>query len=487
MNSANTSFLSKLMQGSGILLCANLLAKGLTIVMLPLLTALLPPELYGEAALAATLISLASMLALAGMEFSYARAFFGTDKTSSAQVERLIWRRVFWHSLSAAGLAGGLWAIYSHSEATLHTELTSLIALGVCGTTFATVAQVRARLLGQYRRMATGVLIASILSYTLIFLFALQPVTSIFALVVGGVVLAWVSGISQKMPNWRQLLDNTDPAGAIETKKILAVGWPVILTGPAFWIVSSADRWFLSSMATTAEVGIYTMGVSFGTLGIMLNSSVVSAWVPEIIREYEANAETAYKAFGYAKRLLILAYAFVWVVITVLSPELIHILLDAQYHDAIIVVPWIAGGVFFYGCAQLFNTAYILERKMSTMAAIWTVAIALSLAGNTWAVPNHGMIGAAVVQCLVFALAAIMQWWFSLRIKPIAIFTPRFFVLLSGLFTAGYLGRNLLLENTLHTLAIKLIALAAIGAIAALILWRTSRLQAPQVGSRGGI
>jgi len=471
MNYDSASFLSKLIQGSGILLSANLLSKGLTILMLPLLTAILSPELYGEAALVATLISLISMIALSGMEHSYARAFFGTNKVSSTQVETLIWRRSFWHGLAGAGLAALIWAVYSRSQVGLHTGLTSIVALGVCGAIFSTLVQVRARLLGHYKRMAAGLVIASILSYGVIYLFALKPATSAFALATGGVVLAWVSGLSQKMPKLRILLDNANPADKIETRKILAVGLPVIVTGPAFWVVGSADRWFLSATTTTAEVGIYAIGVSFGTLGMMLNSAVLSVWVPEIIREYETKADIAYKAFGQATRLLILAYAFMWVVITVLSPDLIRLLVDAQYQDATVVVPWIAGGVFFYGCSHLFNTVFLLERSMGTMAAIWTVAIALSLVSNSWAVPRYGMIGAAAVQCLVFFVAAIMQWWLSQRIKRIAVFTPWFFLQLSVLFMIGYLGQYWLLENSLLALTVKLILL---GAMTALILWRTS-------------
>ena len=480
MNPANASFMAKLTQGSGLLFTANLLSKALTILMLPLLTALLPPELYGEAALAGTLISLASMLALAGMDVSYARAYFGAENASGAQVEMLIWRRGFWHALAAAVFAALIWVVYSRFQLGMHTELASLVALGVFGTLFAALAQVRARLLGHYRRMAAGILIASLLGYAVIFIFAIRPATSVFALVAGSVVLVWVSGLSQKLPNAGKLLNNTEPTDAATTHKILAVGLPVMLTAPAFWIVGSADRWFLGVSATTAEVGIYAIGVSFGTLGMMLNSAVLSAWVPEIIREYESNADNSYKAFGQAKRLLILAYAFVWVAIVALSPELIRLLVDARYHEAMKVVPWIAGGVFFYGCAHLFNTVFLLERKMGTMAAIWIVAIVISLGCNAWAVPRFGMLGAAVVQCFVFASTATMQWWYSQKIKRIDVFSASSLLQISALFVIGYTGQNWQLGNILHTLVIKLFALAL---LAAFILWRYSSLQPIQASS----
>jgi O-antigen/teichoic acid export membrane protein len=474
---AKPSFITNLMQGSGLLLAANLVSKALTILMLPLLTALLPPALYGEAALATTLISLASMLALAGMDISYARAYFGVEGISGQQVETLIWRRGYWHAGIAAFLSAQLWLLYSQYQG-LHAELAVLIAFGVMATLFAALAQVRARLLGAYRRMAASLLTASLLAYISMYLLALTPETAVYALVTGTVLLAWVSGVLLKTPSLRRVLHEQNAIDAGKARQILAVGWPVMITAPAFWIVGSADRWFLGAVTSATEVGIYAIGVSFGTLGMMLNSAVLSAWVPEVIREYEHNTDGSYHAFGQAKRLLILAYAFVWMAITILSPELVGMLVDARYHDAIAVVPWIAGGVFFYGCAHLFNTVFLLERKMGTMAAIWTVATVLSLACNAWVVPRHGMVGAAVVQCLVFAVAAVMQWWFSQKIQRISVFTPMFILQLWALCAIGYFGQNWQFGNILYTLAIKLFALAALGVF---ILWGYSKSQTIQI------
>lgn len=462
------NFLAKLMQGSGLLLASNVISKALTILMLPLLTALLPPALYGEAALATTLISLASMLALAGMDISYARAYFGVEGISGQQVEALIWRRGFWHAGIAALLAAAVWLLYSQCKQ-LHAELAVLVGFGVLATLFTALAQVRARLLGNYRRMAISVLVASFLAYVSMYMLALKPTTAAYALVAGTVLLAWASGALLKTPSLRRVLAEHKAIDAGKARQILAVGWPVMITAPAFWIVGSADRWFLGAAASAAEVGVYAIGVSFGTLGMMLNSAVLSAWVPEIIREYEHNTDGSYRTFGQAKRLLILAYAFVWMAITMFSPELVRMLVDARYYGAIAVVPWIAGGVFFYGCAHLFNTVFVLERRMQVMAVIWMIAIVFSVFLNAAIVPRYGMLGAAIVQCFVFAIAAIMHWWFSQKIKAIAVFSPALIVQLLLILAIGCLGYFWQASNLFSTLLVKLMAICA---IAAVVFWR---------------
>jgi O-antigen/teichoic acid export membrane protein len=462
MSQSNTGLLAKLAQGSGLLLLANLLSKSLSILILPLLTALLPPELYGEAALVGTMVSLASVLALAGMDVSYARAYFGVQGVSSDSVEKIIWQRGFWHSLIAGSVMAIIWVLYSRLHPELHPQLAPLIAFAVFGTLFSALAQVRARLLGHYQRIAIGVVLASLLAYVLMMFFATHNTLSAYALVTGSVVLVWVTGLSLPLPNLSKIIRVDAAIDTESTYRILSVGLPVMLTAPAYWVLSASDRWFLSMSNTTADIGVYAIGVSFGTLGMMLNSAVLSAWVPEVIREYETHANESYQAIGQAKQLLVLAYALVWMLIAGFCPELIRLLVDARYFSAISVVPWIAGGVFFYGCAHLFNTVFLLERRLTTTAKIWLVAVLFSLAANAWAVPRYGMIGAAAVQCFAFACVAIMQAGFSYRLRKIGVFTPTLLLWLAVIISVGVALHNWDATGSWLILTMKLVLFSAV-------------------------
>jgi O-antigen/teichoic acid export membrane protein len=412
------SFGRKLLQGSGVLLLANILAKALSLLTLPYLTTQLSPQIYGEAALVSTLISLLSVIALAGMDMSYSRAFFGTEGANTEQVEALIWRQGMVNALLAGAVGALLWYVYALRHAELHSQFAILVGLGVSGSLLSALAQTRARLQSRYNRLALAVFFSATLSYGVMLWLAGSAEVSEYALVSGYVAVYLLLVIMLGMPvsGWfRNKSEAMEPAAA---KSILMVGLPGIITAPAYWVISSADRWFLNTYADIATVGVYAVAVSIGTVGIMLNNAVHSAWVPEIVREYETNTEQAHVVIGAVQSLIIVGYALVWLWVCVLAPDLIALLVDIRFYGAVQFVPWLAAGVFFYGCNHLFNSSMLLKRKMNITAAIWILTFAGSLVGNYLLVPIYGAQAAAIVQAFAFALAALLMSFLAYRNYP---------------------------------------------------------------------
>ena len=74
----------------------------LGIATMPILTTWLTPQAYGVAALAGTIISLVSVIGLAGIEMSYARAYYSAQPPSGATVEHYCWRFAILGALLAA-------------------------------------------------------------------------------------------------------------------------------------------------------------------------------------------------------------------------------------------------------------------------------------------------------------------------------------------------------------------------------------------------
>lgn len=418
------SFVRNLLQGSGVLLVANVLSKALSLLTLPFLTTQLTPQIYGEAALASTLISLLSVIALAGMDMSYSRAYFGTDGASADQVEVLIWRRGIIHALLAGVVGGLLWYFYALRHADLHPHFAILVGFGVSGSLISTLAQTRARLQSRYNRLAFAVFFSAALSYGVMLWLAGSAGLAEYALVSGYVVVYLLLVFMLGIPAFRSLWRNPIVLASSEAKAILMVGLPGIITAPAYWAVASSDRWFLNSYADIAMVGVYAVAVSLGTVGMMLNNAVLSAWVPEIVREYESNTEQAHVAIGAVQALIIVGYALVWLWVCVLAPDLVALLVDARFHGAAQFVPWLATGVFFYGCIHLFNASMLLKRKMHISAAIWVLAFTGSMVGNYLFVPNYGADAAAIVQAFAFAIGALFMAVLGYRSYATRWFTP---------------------------------------------------------------
>ncbi|HFC7211032.1 TPA: lipopolysaccharide biosynthesis protein, partial [Neisseria meningitidis] len=70
----------------------------------------------------------------------------------------------------------------------------------------------------------------------------------------------------------------------------LRYGIPIALSSIAYWGLASADRLFLKKYAGLEQLGVYSMGISFGGAALLFQSIFSTVWTPYIFRAIEANA-----------------------------------------------------------------------------------------------------------------------------------------------------------------------------------------------------
>ena len=79
------TFSQRVISGASQLTLSNGAVRLLSMVSMPILTRLLSPQAYGNAALAGTIISLMSVFALAGIDMSYTRAYHSAQPPSGVK------------------------------------------------------------------------------------------------------------------------------------------------------------------------------------------------------------------------------------------------------------------------------------------------------------------------------------------------------------------------------------------------------------------
>jgi O-antigen/teichoic acid export membrane protein len=155
---------------------------------------------------------------------------------------------------------------------------------------------------------------------------------------------------------------------------------------------------------------------------MMVNTAVMSVWGPEASREYERGPAQAKISLGRLMSRLIGAMALIWLVAASAGGDMVRWLANERFHDAADVVPFIAGGVFFYGAAQLAMYGLVLVKKLKWAAAWWFVGGFFCAACNFVLVPRFGGLGAAMTQTLSFAvifagILAVSQLKYSLELR----------------------------------------------------------------------
>ncbi|HEX4883202.1 MAG TPA: oligosaccharide flippase family protein, partial [Casimicrobiaceae bacterium] len=144
----------RVLSGTGLLAASNGAVRLLSFVTMPVLTRLLAPDAYGEAALAGTVVSLASVLALAGVDTTYLRAYHSATPPSGPTAEQYCWRFGIATSAAAAVLAGLAWPALRPGPVEHEALLALLIGAGVLFSVLATLAQVRALVAERHAAMA---------------------------------------------------------------------------------------------------------------------------------------------------------------------------------------------------------------------------------------------------------------------------------------------------------------------------------------------
>ena len=419
------SLTRRILSSSGQLMAANALARALGIVSLPLLTQWLAPSAYGQAAIASTLISLVSVIGLAGMDLSYARGFLSRDQPNGEAVETLLWRLAVIAALVSGAVAAGIWLAYASQDPRAITGIAALVFLGAAGSLLLAMAQTRSRLHNRHGRLALAVAAGGVLSIATTLFLAKQVVPDERALVIGYVVAYLVPIALIGLPAWRQV---SMPSGLsmAHRRSVLLIGLPGVVMAPMYWILSSSDRWFLQAWRDSEVVGLYAVACAFGQLGMMVNSALIAIWLPEATRVHEATGGAdGDRAIGRLFVRLLLVMMLVWLAMSTVGGDLLRLLTNKQFHAGAGLVPWISSAVFFYGVYHLANTGLFLGRRLTWSAAALAAAGCISLGANAVLIPHFGAMAAAVVQCATFASLATVVWALAQRIYPLPLPTRR--------------------------------------------------------------
>jgi len=188
---------------------------------------------------------------------------------------------------------------------------------------------------------------------------------------------------------------------------LVKLGLAGVVTAPMFWFLTSSDRWFLLHYQGPDAVGVYTIGYSVGVVGMMVHTAVLSVWQPEATREFEEDPARAAMSLGRLMSRLIAAMAIMWLATTAGGGDIVRLLANERFHAAAGYVPYIAGGVFFYGVLRLATTGLLLARELKWSALWWLLGGFVSLILNLLLVPAYGGTGAAITQMIGFAFIAM--------------------------------------------------------------------------------
>lgn len=390
--------------GTGLIAIAGGVNKLFTLVSAPILNRALGPSPYGIVALLGTVTALAATVALAGVDMAYARFFFSGGPDEGRAAERFCWRFTMGSALAVSLLAGLGWYLWS-GGAGLPAALGLMVAAGVFLAVAGAMASTKQRLEGAYVRIAISVVVTGFVGAAFAILLALYWRKDEWTLLVGSAAGALAGIAVLRLPPAETIFRGSG-LSMDDRGRILRLGLSGAVTAPMYWLMSSADRWFIGLWHGEATLGVYSFATSVGLMGMMVNSAVTLTWFPEITRDYENAGEEAAPRIGRLWARLAAGLLVVWLAVSAAGGDVIRLMAAPAFHDGAQYVPWIAGGVLFAGVANLANSGLLLRKDMTPAAVWWTIGAVLNVGLNVLLVRPLGAYGAAIAACLAYALIA---------------------------------------------------------------------------------
>jgi O-antigen/teichoic acid export membrane protein len=194
-----------------------------------------------------------------------------------------------------------------------------------------------------------------------------------------------------------------------------------------------ADRFILQRYRGLTEVGIYSLAYTFGMVMFLVTQSLSQAWLP-IFFELADDGEDNRRMLGRICSGLAIFLLAVACLGMLLSPVLLHAVLDYRYRAAARLVPWIIMGYFFHALFSLFQLSILQAKRTASVFIISLIAFIVNLALNFAMVPRWGMDGAAWATTVAYGVEAIGTFLLAQRFFALSYRVPE---ILSGTVVAS--------------------------------------------------
>ena len=182
---------------------------------------------------------------------------------------------------------------------------------------------------------------------------------------------------------------------------------PLLLHYFSQYILDQFDRIMIQKMVGMAAAGLYGVAYNAGLIMKIVTTSVNNALVPW---QYEKLEKKKLKELDDTMFLVFAFVAVCSVMFSVIAPEMMKILADEKYYEAVYVIPPVALGVFFsfmYTCFA--NVEFFYDQNKFTMIISMTGAL-LNIVLNYIGIKLFGYVAAAYTTLLCYMIFALSHY-----------------------------------------------------------------------------
>lgn len=199
-------------------------------------------------------------------------------------------------------------------------------------------------------------------------------------------------------------------------KKLWKFGLPNVPALEMLFIIEFAGRKIMELTRSMEEVGLYSAGHRLGMFMLIVTNAFRFAWQPFFLAEAKNKdaPQTFARVFTYftavSGSLFLIFVMFAVDLVKMKFPGTNTAIIDETYWVGLKVFPFILMSHFFDGIYANFSVGVYLKNKTKLIPLIMGITLVFNLTGNILLIPRFGMMGAAWVNLLSYAVMAFTQY-----------------------------------------------------------------------------
>jgi O-antigen/teichoic acid export membrane protein len=390
----------------------SILQRFSTLLLLPLFTRELSTSDYGVLSLISVVtVALLGLLNL-GTANSISLLYFSEAPGKSR--DAIIWTATCFLALNCALLLGLSYGLLSAAEVLLPdvAKYMPLIALALLGQSLAVIADPMLSYLRMNNRpvqyisiTVSAFLLTTILSAWLVLHEGEGVLGVLIAQSVGqGALLLLSLGIIGAHLNFRINWTIVPP--------LVSIGFPSVIGSFATLVLSFSDRWIIEWRLGLEELGVYSIGVSFGMLMAIIVGAFDTAW-PPFFASYINRREEAVKLFPRIFSYYVFGAGLMCLAFFVFARPAVILFTSTPFHSAYAVVGLVALTQALYGASSILSVGLYYAKRLGALSTIkWVVAL-INIGLSILFVPVLGIVGAAASLFVSYLLLLLLAYTYA--------------------------------------------------------------------------
>lgn len=193
-------------------------------------------------------------------------------------------------------------------------------------------------------------------------------------------------------------------------KPIIDYGLKFIFAAFSVWVINMSDKLFITHMLSLSDTGLYTIGYSFGSLILLLNTAFSRGWLPYFYNKVKSSNH-------HDKiELIRVTYAY-WVVlfasallVSYIGPFILEILVDRKFHGGTVFISWVAFGYAFNGVTKSLESFLHYQKRPGLISIINGGLAILNLFMNYLLIDSLGVLGASISTLITFLIGFVITF-----------------------------------------------------------------------------